>query len=151
MVVRALPKKFPCGGRLSRRMPVRSMRILVCEDQDAIRHMIQTLVEASGHSVVGVALGAQAVEVARAERFDVLLLDLMLPGSLDGFGVIEHIRSDEATRSVPIVVISAMDDPESRERARALGATTFYGKPFRPLELLEYLNRFTPAAGSAPQ
>jgi CheY-like chemotaxis protein len=118
------------------------MRILVCEDQDAIRHMIQTLVQASGHQVVGVATGPQAVEAARAERFDVLLLDLMLPGGLDGFGVIERIRADYATKDLPIFVISAMDDPESRARAKELGANEFYGKPFRPLELLEHLGRF---------
>jgi DNA-binding response OmpR family regulator len=121
------------------------MRILVCEDQDAIRHMIQTLVQASGHEVVGVALGAQAVELARDGGYDILLLDLMLPGTLDGFGVIEHIRSDEATRGLPILVISAMDDPASRARARELGANEFYAKPFRPLELLEELRRFSPA------
>jgi CheY-like chemotaxis protein len=121
------------------------MRILVCEDQDAIRHMIQTLVQASGHEVVGVALGAQAVELAREGRYDILLLDLMLPGSLDGFGVIEHLRSDEATRRLPILVISAMDDPASRARAKELGANEFYAKPFRPLELLEELRRFGPA------
>ncbi len=121
------------------------MRILVCEDQDAIRHMIQTLVQAAGHhEVVGVALGAQAVERARSERFDLLLLDLMLPGGLDGFGVIEHLRADEATRKLPIVVISAMDDPESRERAKRLGADEFHGKPFRPLELLAEIKRFEP-------
>ena len=119
------------------------MRILVCEDQDAIRHMIETLVQASGrHEVVGVALGAQAVERARAERFDVILLDLMLPGTLDGFGVIEHLRAEEGTRNLPIVIISAMDDPESRHRAATLGANEFYGKPFRPLELLAELKKF---------
>lgn len=117
------------------------MRILVCEDQDAIRHMIQTLVQASGHEVVGVALGAQAVERARAEKFDILLLDLMLPGTLDGFAVIERLRAEDATRELPILVISAMDDPDSRARAKELGATDFYGKPFRPLELLNYLNQ----------
>jgi CheY-like chemotaxis protein len=119
------------------------MRILVCEDQDAIRHMIETLVQASGrHEVVGVALGAQAVERARAERFDVLLLDLMLPGAIDGFQVIEHLRSEESTKDLPIVIISAMDDPESRARAYRLGANEFYGKPFRPLELLAELKRY---------
>jgi len=119
------------------------MRILVCEDQDAIRHMIETLVQASGHhQVVGVALGAQAVEKARAEPFDLLLLDLMLPGSLDGFGVIEHLRAEESTKNMPIVIISAMDDPESRARALRLGANEFYGKPFRPLELLADLQRY---------
>jgi DNA-binding response OmpR family regulator len=119
------------------------MRILVCEDQDAIRHMIETLVQATGkHEVVGVALGAQAVEKARAEHFDLLLLDLMLPGVLDGFGVIEHLRREEATRKLPIFVISAIDDPDTRARARSLGADEFYGKPFRPLELLAEIKRF---------
>jgi DNA-binding response OmpR family regulator len=122
------------------------MRILVCEDQDAIRHMIQTLVQASGHEVVAVSLGAEAVERALVERFDVVLLDLMLPGVLDGFGVIQHLRAEEKTRGVPILVISAMDDPESRERARVLGATEFFGKPFRPLELLSDLNKYLPRA-----
>lgn len=120
------------------------MRILVCEDQDAIRHMIETLVGASGHEVVGVALGAHAVERAHAERFDVLILDLMMPGALDGFGVIERIREDEVTRALPIVVVSALDDDESRARATQLGANAFYGKPFRPLELLENLKRLAP-------
>jgi DNA-binding response OmpR family regulator len=116
------------------------MRILLCEDQDAIRHMIETLVRASGHEVVGVALGAQAVELALAEPFEVLLLDLMLPGALDGFAVCERIRAGKTTHDLPIFVISAMDDPESRERALKAGATAFYAKPFRPLGLLEDIN-----------
>ncbi len=123
------------------------MRILVCEDQDSIRHMIQTLVSASGHEVEGVALGAQAVERALADRFDVILLDLMLPGALDGFAVIEHLRKNESTKTVPIVVISAMDDPESRARVKELGGTEFYGKPFRPLELLSEITRIAKAQG----
>jgi DNA-binding response OmpR family regulator len=116
------------------------MRILLCEDQDAIRHMIETLIGASGHQVVGVALGAQAVELALADHFDVLLLDLMLPGALDGFAVCERIRAGTTTRDLPIFVISAMDDPESRARVLAAGATAFYSKPFRPLELLADIN-----------
>jgi len=104
--------------------------------------MIQTLVQASGHEVVGVALGAQAVERARAERFDLMMLDLMLPGALDGFSVIEHLRSEPATRELPVLVISAMDDDESRKRALDLGATEFYGKPFRPLELLNAIGKY---------
>lgn len=117
------------------------MRILVCDSQDAIRHMIQTLVQASGHEVVGVATGAQAVELALHERFDLLLLDLMLPGALDGFAVCRRLRMSASTRELPIFVISALDDPASRNRARDAGATGFYGKPFRPLELLEEINR----------
>lgn len=124
------------------------MRILVCEDQDAIRHMIQTLVQASGHEVVGVATGAQAVELAMHGGFDMLLLDLMLPGALDGFDVCERLRAIAATRDLPIFVISALDDDASRARAIRNGATAFYSKPFRPLELLEEINRV--GRGSRP-
>jgi DNA-binding response OmpR family regulator len=124
------------------------MRILVCEDQDAIRHMIQTLMQASGHEVVGVATGAQAVELAMNERFDILLLDLMLPGALDGFDVCKRLRANEPTQKLPIFIISALDDDDARKRATAVGATAFYSKPFRPLELLEEINRI--ARGARP-
>ena len=122
------------------------MRILVCEDQDAIRHMIGTLVTAAGHKVVEVRTGAEAVEVARKESFDVLLLDLMLPGVLDGFDVVARLREDESTREMPIFVISAMDEESARPRAIAAGATAYYTKPFRPLELLEHIQKLAKRA-----
>ena len=99
--------------------------------------MIEALVHASGHEVVGVANGTKAVDLALSERFDVILLDLMLPGALDGFGVCARLRSEAATRATPIFVISAMDDLDSKRRALDAGATAFYSKPFRPLELLQ--------------
>lgn len=113
------------------------MRILVCEDQDAIRHMIETLVSASGHEVLAVENGPKAVEAALAGPFDVMLLDLMLPGGLDGFAVCERLRAEDATRAMPIIIISALDDDETRARARKAGATAFYAKPFSPLALLK--------------
>ncbi|WP_437929994.1 response regulator [Sorangium sp. So ce291] len=121
------------------------MRILLCEDQDAIRRMIEALVGASGHEVVGVGTGPEAVERALTEPFDVLLLDLMLPGSMDGFEVCTRLRADPGTASLPIVVISALDDPDARARAERLGATAYYAKPFRPLELLELIGGLKPA------
>jgi len=114
------------------------MRILLCEDQDAIRRMIEALIGASGHEVTGVRSGAEAIELALREPYDVLLLDLMLPG-MDGFEVCQRLRAEPTTTTLPIVVISALDDQESRERALSLGATAYYSKPFRPLELLEFI------------
>ena len=123
------------------------MRILLVEDQDSIRHMVETLVHASGHEVVGVTFGDEAVELALRESFDCVLLDLMLPGGLDGFGVVERLRASEKTRDLPVFVLSAMDDPDTRARALAAGATAFYGKPFRPLELLNEIKRAAKAPG----
>jgi len=63
----------------------------------------------------------------------------MLPGAMDGFEVTRRSRASNET--LPIWVISAIDDLESRTRAQQAGATAFYGKPFRPMELLDELNR----------
>jgi DNA-binding response OmpR family regulator len=115
------------------------MRILVIEDSDAIRRMIETLVSARGHEVEGVPTGAKGIDAAIARTPDAILLDLMLPGSFDGFEVCRRIRDAEATRGVPIIVISALDDETAKQTALEAGATAYYTKPFSPTALLREL------------
>jgi DNA-binding response OmpR family regulator len=115
------------------------LRILVIEDSDSIRHMIETLVSSRGHKVVAVSTGAKGIEAAMADAPHAILLDLHLPGSFDGFDVCERLRANEATRRVPIIIISAMSDPESKKKAIEKGATAFYTKPFSPTALLKEL------------
>ncbi len=117
------------------------MRILVVEDQDSIRRMIEALVQARGYEVRAVASGVKAIDAASTEPPDLVLLDLMLPGQYDGFEVCRRLRADPSTRAVPVVVISALDDGESRARATAAGATSYYTKPFSPIALLKEIDR----------
>jgi DNA-binding response OmpR family regulator len=117
------------------------MRILVVEDQDSIRRMIEALVQARGYQVTAVSSGAKAIDVALTDPPDIVLLDLNLPGQYDGFDVCQRLRSDAATRHVPVVIISAMDDDDSRTRASAAGATAYYTKPFSPIALLKEIDR----------
>ena len=124
------------------------MRILVVEDSDAIRQMIETLVSARGHKVEAVPSGAKGLESALAQPPDAILLDLMLPGGLDGFDVLRKLREGEATRNVPIIVISALSDDQSKQRATEAGATAYYTKPFSPTALLKELETL-PARESA--
>ena len=65
----------------------------------------------------------------------------MLPGQFDGFEVCKRIRSDPATALIPVIVISALDDEESKSRATRAGATAYYTKPFSPLALLKEIER----------
>ena len=117
------------------------MRILVVEDQDSIRRMIEALVQARGYQVTAVSTGAKAIDVALTDTPDIVLLDLNLPGQYDGFDVCQKLRSDPLTRGLPVVIISAMDDDESRARASAAGATAYYTKPFSPIALLKEIDR----------
>ena len=117
------------------------MRILVVEDQDSIRRMIEALVQARGYEVTAVASGTKAIDVAATEPPDLVLLDLMLPGQYDGFEVCRRLREDPSTRRVPVVIISALDDEQSRKRAADAGATAYYTKPFSPIALLKEIDR----------
>ncbi|MCH2110793.1 MAG: response regulator [Polyangiaceae bacterium] len=111
-------------------------RILVCEDQDSIRKMIEALVKARGHEVCAVQSGAQALEEAVAKAPDIALLDLTMPGDFDGFEVCRRLRSTKETEDIPIIIVSALDDDISRDRARECGASAYFTKPFSPTKLL---------------
>jgi DNA-binding response OmpR family regulator len=117
------------------------MQILVVEDQDSIRSLIEALVSARGHKVVAVASGAKALEVAFTSPPHMVLLDLNLPGQYDGFAVCAKLRANDATKAIPVVIISARDDATARAKATEVGATAFYGKPFSPTALLKEIER----------
>jgi DNA-binding response OmpR family regulator len=115
------------------------MRILIVEDSDSIRSMIRTLMTARGHDVEAVSTGAKGIDAALVRRPDVVLLDLHLPGSFDGFYVCRRLREALPTSSVPIMIISAMDDDATKAKAMEAGATAYYTKPFSPTALLKEL------------
>jgi DNA-binding response OmpR family regulator len=122
------------------------MRILVVEDQDSIRRMIEALVGARGYKVTAVSTGTKAIDVAATDPPDMVLLDLMIPG-YDGFEVCRRLRADPTTRRVPVLIISALDDPESRAKAAEAGATAYYTKPFSPMALLKEIDRLKAESG----
>src|SRR5580700_8949929 len=124
------------------------MRILIIEDSDSIRHMMETLVSARGHEVLAVPTGSKGIDSALSRPPDAILLDLHLPGSFNGFDVCKKLRENDSTRAVPIVVISAQTDIASKQRALEAGATAYYTKPFSPTALLKEIESL-PARESA--
>ena len=124
------------------------MRILIVEDSDSIRRMIEALLTARGHEVSAVSTGAKGVDAALASGPDAIVLDLHLPGSFDGFEVCRRLREAESTRAVPIIIISALTDEASKRRAMEAGASAYYTKPFSPTALLKELDSL-PARKSA--
>jgi DNA-binding response OmpR family regulator len=115
------------------------MRILVVEDSDSIRSMIQTFMEARGHEVEAVSTGTKGIDAALTRTPDAILLDLHLPGTFDGLEVCRRLRAAEPTRAVPIIFISALADDGAKARALEAGATAYYTKPFSPTALLKEL------------
>jgi CheY-like chemotaxis protein len=126
------------------------MRILIVEDSDAIRRMIEALVTARGFQVTAVSNGAKGLEAAAINVPDVVLLDLNLPGTYDGLEVCRRLRAEPATQSTPIVIITAMADAESKQRALEAGCTAYYTKPFSPTALLKEIGSFKLRQRSVP-
>ena len=120
------------------------------EDQDSIRRMIEALVGARGYQVTAVSTGTKAIDIAATDPPDMVLLDLMIPG-YDGFEVCRRLRRDPSTRNVPVLIISALDDADSRAKAAEAGATAYYTKPFSPMALLKEIDRLTEGRGTDPK
>jgi len=114
-------------------------RVLVIDDEPRIRNILRFTLEAAGHDVVLADDGSRGIGVARRQRPDAIVLDLMMP-VMDGHMVLDVLAADEKTRRIPIVVLSALTQPEVKERCREQGAASFIAKPFDPADVAAALN-----------
>jgi CheY-like chemotaxis protein len=102
-------------------------RVLIADDHEDVRRMFEGLVRAAGHEPVLAADGEEAIAEATERPPGLIILDLMMPG-INGFDVLRSLRSDPRTRPVPIVIFSALDDPDFVEQALGLGANDYWSK-----------------------
>ena len=109
-------------------------RVLVVEDNELERQLIRHRLRPDRVLLLEAADGASGLELARSAAPDLILLDLGLP-DCSGFEVIHQLKEDPATRSIPVIFISAFGSTEAKVRALDLGAIDFITKPFDPAEL----------------
>jgi CheY-like chemotaxis protein len=114
-------------------------RVLVVDDEAAMRLLVRVNLPHSGYEVVEAQDAETALEVARTGRFDVFLLDVMMPG-MSGFELAAKLRDDPATATIPVVFVSARADRADVEQGLALGAADYITKPFDPLRLGQHLD-----------
>lgn len=109
--------------------------VLVVDDDDLIRAVVRTTLEDEGVEIIEAENGTEALRVARERRPDLVLLDIMMPG-MDGYEVCSELRREPRTRDTVVVMLTAKDSRESRDRGLAAGANAYMTKPFSPLELI---------------
>lgn len=113
-------------------------RILLAEDTASLRELVVLNLRAEGYHVVEVDNGRDALDALRGQRFDVAVLDVMMPG-MDGFAVCRTARLEGV--ATPILFLTARNEGEDRVEGLKLGANDYLGKPFAMEELLIRLNR----------
>lgn len=128
-------------------MPDSKPIVLIVDDEEAGRRSLEDALVRHGYELVMAASGREALEKATERAPDLVLLDLMMP-DMDGFEVCRRLRSDPQLAELPVIMITALDDRESRVRGLEAGADDFLSKPFDRAELrarvrtVTRLNRF---------
>jgi DNA-binding response OmpR family regulator len=112
--------------------------VLVIDDERSIRLLCRVNLSASGIEVIEAPDGRAGLELARSERPDLVLLDVMMP-EVDGWTVARELAADEATRDIPVVFLTARAEHADKRLGRELGGVGYLVKPFDPVSIAAFI------------
>ncbi|MEK6732350.1 MAG: response regulator [Candidatus Omnitrophota bacterium] len=111
-------------------------RILIVDDEEDIVNVLRLRLEANNYAVLSASEGQEGLNKARAEKPDLIILDLMLP-KLDGYKVCRMLKFDESYKSIPIIMFTARAQKKDEELGMEMGADAYIAKPFEAEVLLD--------------
>jgi two-component system, OmpR family, alkaline phosphatase synthesis response regulator PhoP len=111
-------------------------RILVVDDEVYILHILDFILGAENYDVITATNGEQAIERVREEKPDLVVLDIMMP-KMDGYETCRLIKSDPATKLIPVILLTAKGREVDQKLGREVGASDYITKPFSPSKLIE--------------
>lgn len=116
-------------------------RILIVEDHSDIRRLIRWSLEFEGHELQEATHGEAGLALARSWRPDLVLMDVMMPGAIDGYEVCRQIKADPQLAGTPVIMLTARAQASDRQAGDAAGADAYISKPFSPMELSDAVER----------
>lgn len=116
------------------------MLVLIADDDQVTVQLVSSVLKANGYDVRAAYDSLQAVTLAMRDPPDAIILDIAMPAG-GGWSVLERLKASSKTRAIPVIVLTALTDPQLPARARALGADAFLVKPVAPNELRSTLER----------
>jgi twitching motility two-component system response regulator PilH len=116
-----------------------SRRILIVDDAQADRSNLERIVSDAGHIALLAESGVQAVERARRDKPDLILMDVNMP-EMDGFAATRLLKADEATKAIPIVFVTGKDQKADKAWGQMLGAKGYVTKPYSREQIVAQLN-----------
>ena len=120
-------------------------KILIIEDQSDIRKLVRMTLEFDNYEIHEAADGDMGLKMIYAVRPDLVLLDVMMPGTLDGYQVCQRVKADMEVKHTPVILLTARGQVADREQGVAAGADEYLIKPFSPLQLIETIERILAA------
>ena len=112
-------------------------KILIVDDSREIRELVIATLEPEKYHVFEASDGAKAVALALLEKPDLVIMDVMLPGKINGIEATRIIKRNQTTKNCAVLILTGTDDVKLKEKGLRAGASDFFIKPFSPLELLD--------------
>lgn len=122
-------------------------RILIVEDEESLLKLETILLTVKGYEVAGALTGNEALKKISVEKFDLILLDIMLP-DIDGFEVCTRVKKDPRSSGIPVVMLTAKKNPDDLERGVACGASSYLTKPFKSAMIIEVIEKLLRSSSS---
>jgi DNA-binding response OmpR family regulator len=116
------------------KVEIKKAKILIVDDSRNIRKLVSVVLKSEEHTIIEAGNGVEALEKARLEGPDLIILDIIIPEK-DGIRVCREIRAEPKTKSIPIIVLTSDSASETRKNAVSAGADIFILKPFDPPSL----------------
>jgi two-component system cell cycle response regulator len=113
-----------------------SARILVVDDLEANRRLLEAKLTSEYYDVLMASRGEEAVQLARRERPDLILMDVMMPGGIDGYEACRRLKAQPETRHIPVIILTTLDDRDNKVRGLQAGAEEFLTKPPDDVQLM---------------
>jgi len=110
-------------------------RILIVDDQTEIRHLIRLTLDGQGYELEEAPDADTARQKILAQKPDILILDVMMPGAMDGYGLCEAIKASEHEKDINVILLTARGQQTDLDRGRAARCDTYLVKPFSPMQL----------------
>jgi two-component system, OmpR family, phosphate regulon response regulator PhoB len=112
-------------------------KILIVDDEPGIRKLVKSTLKSKDYQILQAENGQKAVDIAREENPDLILMDIMMPGDLDGLGATRILKGDPKTSHSAIIILSARIQEEDLAKGMQAGANEYFTKPFSPLDLVK--------------
>lgn len=115
----------------------KKQKLLIVDDHDALRALLKMTLEFSDFDLIEAINGQQALAMVEKDAPDVVILDIMMPGEIDGIAVCRQIKDNPATAHIKVILLSAKGQTEDIRIGGDAGADAYFVKPFSPMSLLE--------------
>lgn len=117
-------------------------KILVVDDQDEVRELVDFTLSSDNYTVLQAKSGIDAISVIMNERPDLVLMDIMMPGELDGLEATRRIKNNPDTQDIVIIMLTGKGQKWDYEKGFEVGASEYFVKPFSPLELINKVGEY---------